>query len=408
MNKIINHIKNNWDATIRNSETADKSALVKLPKPYTVPCADKMLFVSFFYWDTYFTNIGLIRTGRYEQALNNIDNMRFLADTYGYVPNADFLIDRSQPPLYARAVFDCYEYKKDKELLKKHLPALLKEYEFWQARRITPCGLNRYGYETSERDLITFYTEVAPRVCGDINIPDKQKLFKGKHLMAIAESGWDFNPRFKTEEYGFACCDFAGVDLNSILYDVEIKTAYFCGELGDMKKKDEFERAAAKRKKLMNSLMKEEKTGILKDYNYKTGKLSSVYSGASFYPFCMGVSEDKRAAEILLGKLELPFGLSVCEYRENADFLQWDYPMMWPPVLLFAVLGLKAAGFNISAERVARKYQKTVEEVFEKTGHLWEKYDCVSGAQGLSYEYETPPMIGWTAGVYVELCGSVK
>jgi alpha,alpha-trehalase len=58
-------------------------------------------------------------------------------------------------------------------------------------------------------------------------------------------------------------------------------------------------------------------------------------------------------------------------------------------------------GLDEEAKRIAKKYNNTVESNFVKTGRLWEKYDAVMGGIGESAEYETPEMMGWTAGVYV-------
>jgi neutral trehalase len=32
---------------------------------------------------------------------------------------------------------------------------------------------------------------------------------------------------------------------------------------------------------------------------------------------------------------------------------------------------------------------------------LWEKYDTLTGAVSVAKEYESPEMLGWTAGVYL-------
>ena len=40
-------------------------------------------------------------------------------------------------------------------------------------------------------------------------------------------------------------------------------------------------------------------------------------------------------------------------------------------------------------------------QTFRDANGLWEKYDAVQGGIGVSTEYETPEMMGWTAGVYV-------
>lgn len=71
-------------------------------------------------------------------------------------------------------------------------------------------------------------------------------------------------------------------------------------------------------------------------------------------------------------------------------------------------MGLKRIGLFDDAKRVAEKYVLTVEKVFEKTGRLWEKYDAVTGEVAVTCEYETPPMMGWTAGVYRYFVEEIK
>lgn len=76
---------------------------------------------------------------------------------------------------------------------------------------------------------------------------------------------------------------------------------------------------------------------------------------------------------------------------------------MWPPVIYFTFSALVNLGLFSDAKRIAEKYVRTVDENFATTGQLWEKYDAVSGGIGQSAEYETPAMLGWTAGVYAYL-----
>ena len=76
-------------------------------KPFTVPSWDAY-FSDFYYWDTYFTDLALLACGEFTQVRNNLDNMKLFVERLGYVPNADFLQNRSQPHLFARAVFDYY------------------------------------------------------------------------------------------------------------------------------------------------------------------------------------------------------------------------------------------------------------------------------------------------------------
>ena len=63
--------------------------------------------------------------------------------------------------------------------------------------------------------------------------------------------------------------------------------------------------------------------------------------------------------------------------------------------------GLLRYGYEKDARRIAKKYSQMVERVFAETGSLWEKYDVTTGKVSVSREYETPKMLGWSAGVYL-------
>ena len=70
---------------------------------------------------------------------------------------------------------------------------------------------------------------------------------------------------------------------------------------------------------------------------------------------------------------------------------------------MIVVKGLLNYGLREDALRIARKYTETVERVFAQNGNLWEKYNVEDGSINTSNEYEMPPMLGWTAGVYLYL-----
>ena len=53
------------------------------------------------------------------------------------------------------------------------------------------------------------------------------------------------------------------------------------------------------------------------------------------------------------------------------------------------------------AEEIANKYISMVDNVFNKTGALWEKYDCLTGDKSSRNEYTETEMMGWTAGTYI-------
>lgn len=87
MSAVSDFIASNFNDTIRYQPN-DEGNLIGLPYPYTTPCASEG-FIEMYYWDTYFTNAGLIASGNIEQAKNNADNVRFLINKYGFMPNGN-------------------------------------------------------------------------------------------------------------------------------------------------------------------------------------------------------------------------------------------------------------------------------------------------------------------------------
>lgn len=76
--------------TLRNNKN-DDGTLIGLPYPYTVPCAEGM-FNEIYYWDTYFANKAFFALGQAEQAENNVKNILYLIDKYGFMPNGNHCI----------------------------------------------------------------------------------------------------------------------------------------------------------------------------------------------------------------------------------------------------------------------------------------------------------------------------
>lgn len=400
MKNVKEYIYDNWDRFIHDPDEPSRG-IAKLPKPYSIPCAnEKDPFTDFYYWDTYFTNLGLMLDGRVEQVENNLENIAFFIRHLGYMPNASHLLDRSQPPLFTRGVWDLYEYTGDVNIIKKYMEEIMMEYNFFRLDRNTPVGLNRFGCNTTNMKMEEAYFWLPPRVDEYMDSYEEQ-MDLAENLMCIAESGWDFNPRFATDEKKFATKEFAHLDLNCILYDVECKIAKMNAVLGNEEAEKEFLDRAIERKEKMEKYMLNKDNGIFMDYNYEKDCFSKVVSCASMYPFAVGLSDDKEAAKKVLERLELEFGIAACEYRgEDAKYYQWDYPSMWPSNVYFTCYGLKKIGMEEEAKRIAEKYIKTVDKCYEETGMLWEKYDATEGSVSVTSEYETPEMLGWTAGVY--------
>ena len=116
----------------------------------------------------------------------------------------------------------------------------------------------------------------------------------------------------------------------------------------------------------------------------------------------MATPEQAASTVKQLPHLEYPCGLATCEAGARRTPYQWDFPNGWAPLHYIAVHGLARYGYQTEAKRIAEKYVRAIDKTFRQTGTLWEKYNVTDGSLNVTDEYEMPPMLGWTAGVYVD------
>ena len=390
-------IRENWKNTIRLN-TKDEGEHVGLPFPYTCPCVSGA-FQEMYYWDTFFTNVGLLLSGMTDQAKNNCRNMAYLIDKFGFMPNGNrtYYLNNSQPPFLSRMVRHIYQVTREKEWVAEMYPALVKEHEFWQSRRVTTSGLNRYAGEFKDEaakiDLAGYFFKRMNMLPAK---DPKAAARWGECYRSYAESGWDCTSRFEFDPQ-----DNDWLDLNALLYGFETDLAYFANVL-DNGEEEKWNKAAGDRKKLMNEVMWDDEKGMFCDHNFVKDTKSPFVSVAQFYPLFTGLATKEQAAATvkLLPKLEHLYGVAGCQNGELLDF-QWDYPHGWACHQYIMINALFDYGYHEEALRIARKYVTVVDKVFAETGALWEKYDVVKGEVSVTKEYESPKMLGWSAGVYL-------
>ena len=390
MKKVHEYIIDRWKNTVRSEKIED--GRINLPYPFSVPCESEM-YTSFFYWDTYFINRGLIFDDP-SQARNNLLNMKYMIEQIGYVPNSNLqcMLNRSQPPLFAEAVQDFCEVTGDFNMARECFSAIEKETAFWESRRKSEIGLNFYRVDADEASLEEFLGLLKER---GIVEKDKTSLKIAEEYYTEAESGWDFTSRFESRGL-----QYIPLDLNCILYKREVLLSKYAGCFGDEEKRRRYKEAAERRRGLIEKYLFDGETGFYRDYNYVENKFSPVISTASFMPFWAGINTDPKLCAAVLQKLEFENGVSATEKIAANGIKQWDYPNMWPPLVYFAFKALQAVGLQEECRRIAKKYMNTVERTFEESGSLWEKYSALSGGKSTWNEYESPRMLGWTAGVY--------
>lgn len=161
-------IRNNWHTTVQHC-TTDTATLIGLPHPYTVPTAGAM-FREMYYWDTFFTNEGLVRDGHPELAKGNTDNLLHMVRRFGKVYNGSrtYYEARSQTPYLSMMVDRIYRLTGDKQWLADAYETLKDEYGFWMRERLTPTGLNRYGSSASDALVDEFLVTGSKRLGTDL------------------------------------------------------------------------------------------------------------------------------------------------------------------------------------------------------------------------------------------------
>lgn len=382
LSKALDYIDNYWSQLERH-HNEDRGTLVGLPYPYIVPASDPKADFKFeeqFYWDSYFTALGMTDPKYQVLVEGMLENLLFMFRRFGLIPNASrmYFTGRSQPPVLTSFIFHVYDsYNKSNDWLEQKINIAKNEYEtVWMSKK-HPVWHNVY------KGLSRYY---------DINV---------LHDLAEAESGWDMTPRFERK-----CLDFLPIDLNSLLYKYETDFARADEIIGDNKSAQEWKHKAAKRKKEINDLMWGKIRGFYFDYNYQRGVLGDIWSLAGYYTMWAGIATPDQAKKMVdnLAKFEKKGGLSTTSrplIDTNILFgslkAQWAYPNGWAPLHYFVIEGLRNYGYKAEADRIATAWVKTNVEWFSRHGVFLEKYNVVNTKKKpIEGVYPSQTGFGWT------------
>ena len=411
------HIKGLWSSLTRPANTPDpRSSLIPLPGSYVVPGGR---FREVYYWDSYFTMLGLIQDGRVDLVKNMLDGFASLVKTVGHVPNANrsYYLSRSQPP-YLAAMVGLYATATDTSRALEYLPTLEAEHAFWMAgaetvaagsasRRVVRLRdgsvLNRYWDDHPEPRPESYREdyELGQRV------PAEKRAQLFRDIRAAAESGWDFSSRWMRDPSDLRTLEtteLVPVDLNSLLYHAERTIAALRlkrGAAGDADVAATFNAQAEARRRALLAAAFDPATGFFYDVRWRTGERvtdrPTMAAAAPLY-FGLATPEQGRAVADRLGRDFLsPGGFATTLIRSGQ---QWDAPNGWAPLQWLGVQATHAYGRDDIANDARSRWLALNRRTYRVTGKMTEKYDVLDMSKRAGGgEYPAQDGFGWTNGV---------
>ena len=420
---LLVHIDTLWPVLTRpaGSEEGSAGSLIPLPNQYVVPGGR---FREVYYWDSYFTMLGLRVSGKGELIRDMVENFAYLIDEVGHIPNGNrtYYLTRSQPPFFAFMV-ELLAEMEGEEGYTEFLPQLIAEYNFWMdgvddVTETAPASghvvrmpdgslLNRY-YDAGDRPRAESYREdvLTIRESGR----DSQTV--ARHLRSGAESGWDYSARWFLDGehlHTIATTDIIPPDLNALLYKLESILQQYGGE--------DYAGVADRRKAAINKWLYDDEVGFYQDIFWRGGGAAGAelvvndtpkYTGyltlAGVYPLFVGLADNRQAAAVgdLIAEQFLAPGGVRTSLKTTGQ--QWDNPNGWAPLQWMTYQGLRNYNEGSTAEQIRRRWMANTERVYENVHKLVEKYnveDITLLAGG--GEYPVQDGFGWSNGVYLAL-----
>src|ERR1700743_764621 len=413
---IRKHIDPLWEVLYRKHDTVSKySSLIPLPNDFIIPGGR---FRETYYWDSYFTMLGLQESHKTKIIQNMIGNFAYMIDKYGFIPNGTrtYYLTLSQPPFFSM-MLDLLSKDEGEKVVVRYQPELLKEYAFWMkgSEKLKPGQAFRMAVRMPGGEILNRYWDESdlPREESFKKDVDAAKLTKQKpgdfyrNIRAAAESGWHFSTRWmdttgklETIQTTF----IVPVDLNCLLYHLELSIAKSYQLQGNGTQYRIYLTKASVREKAILKYSWSEKNGWFMDYNWKEGHITPNETLAGAFPLNFKIANEQQAAKaanMLKTKFLKPGGLVTTVKRSGQ---QWDSPNAWAPLQYIAIEGLNNYNQSGLARSVAANWIRTNLGVFNDTGKLMEKYNVIdTDVKAGGGEYPLQDGFGWTNGVLLNL-----
>lgn len=410
------HIDNLWPVLTRSAiQTNPWDSLLALPKPYVVPGGR---FREVYYWDSYFTMLGLAESGHWDLVQNMVENFASLLDQYGHIPNGNrsYYLSRSQPPFFSMMVDLLAQHQGD-SVYTRYLTEMKKEYDYWMADadKLKPGEASQRIVKLYDGALLNRYWDSrdVPRTESYMDdIATAQKAAARNHrelyrdLRAGAASGWDFSSRWFATPGDISTIQttrIIPVDLNSLMFHLEQTLAHANQLAKNTEASQRFEHLAQQRQEAINHYLWDNQRGWYADYDWQKAAVRPQLTAAALFPLYLQVATDEQAAKTATAVQTqlLKEGGLVTTTQHNGQ--QWDAPNGWAPLQWAAVEGLNHYGKQALAKDIALRFLKNVQTTYDKEHKLVEKYVVEGLGGGGGGEYPLQDGFGWTNGVTLKL-----
>lgn len=408
---LAQHIADLWPQLLREPVQAQAgSSQLPFAFKHVVPGGR---FREIYYWDTYFTLLGLKLDGHGDAAQAMVDGFADLIVRYGHVPNGtrSYYLSRSQPPFFYMMV-SLMTPQKPELAYGHYLAALKREHAFWMdgEQGLKPGAAAKHVVKLADGSVLNRYWDAsdAPRdesYREDVELAQQAgraapELYR--EIRSAAESGWDFSSRWFADGKSLATIETTAilpVDLNALLFGLERAIAQGCAAQKDADCAMAYGQRAAQRRAAMNQHLWNARAGAYYDLQWRKNAATGRLSAATLYPLFTGAADAQQAAAVartVQAQLLRKGGLATTTAKTGQ---QWDEPNGWPPLQWIGVQGLRRYGEDALARDIAQRWLQTVQIHFAERGKLVEKYDVDTQAPGSGGEYPTQDGFGWTNGV---------
>lgn len=414
---LLDYVSSLWPQLAQTDTSVPQySSLQPLPYPYVVPGGR---FREVYYWDSYFTMLGLEQDGQHALAQGMLKNFAYELDTYGLIPNGNrsYYLSRSQPPFFSLMV-ELIAATDGNDTLRTYLPELQREWNFWMAGAsgLPPGSAQLNAVRLADGTLLNRYWDARDVPRDESYFEDSQTAqFSARppkqvyrSLRAAAESGWDFSSRWLRDGRTLATIrttNIVPVDLNCLLAHLEqtLSEAYLLA--GDAAQSAKYQQYATQRSDAIRRLLWDSRNGVFGDLLWQTGRLTGDLSAATLYPLFLHVADPNQAAQVAAAVRNRLLDVGGLDTSLVTSGQQWDAPNGWAPLQWIAVQGLRDYGFADLAGTIASRWVAKNIAGYQQSAKLVEKYNVTTSAgdAGSGGEYATQIGFGWTNGVLVAL-----